>query len=57
MKFRLKLWKMLRHFDLAKAETLSMEIHLAESKGYQISSRENYMWFDLTTRIQSCYFS
>lgn len=52
MKFKTALENMLCRFRLDKAEELSIKIHDAEAKGYEISSTEDILWEKLTIKIQ-----
>jgi hypothetical protein len=51
MKFLIRLIEQLNNFDLKKAEALSVEIHEAESKGYNVSKREDKYWQEITEKI------
>ena len=53
--FKERLKEELNNFDLEKAEALSMEIHEAESEGYEISEIEDNRWIKLTDQIFGCY--
>ena len=52
-KFMDKLKYALDDFDLDKAETLSEEIHSAESEGYVVTAAEDRLWERLTRCIDS----
>lgn len=56
-RFATELRFMLLHFNLEKAEALSVRIHEAEEQGYEISRKEDRLWIRLTEKIQSHYQS
>ncbi len=51
LKFKNLLQQQLKDFNLQKAELLSMAIHEAESKGYEVSKSEDRLWMELTSKI------
>lgn len=54
MKFLEKLRQELRKrpFDAASARSLSLEIHDAESAGYDLTLQEDILWQRLTDRLE-----
>lgn len=54
-KFLPSLQKIHNNFHLEAAEELSMEMHLAEAQGYEISPQEELVWFLLTDLVQQGY--
>lgn len=40
-------------FDMKKAEALSLQMHEAECKGYQVTTLEDVLWTKLSELIQS----
>lgn len=51
LRFYRRLKEQLDNFNLQKAESLSVEIHEAESNGYKIRKSEDKLWMDLTSKI------
>ena len=55
MKFLTRLLLLVDNFNLEKAEELSLEIHKAESEGYNLFKREDKYWLEITDQIQEHY--
>jgi hypothetical protein len=51
MKFIKRLENLLKQFDIDQAVVLSDQIQNAEENGYEISTREDRLWVNLTTKI------
>ena len=53
--FKEQLRKVIKNFNINRAEKLSIEIHNKESIGYTITCEENKLWSILTNMIQKEY--